>query len=248
MARERFDVFVVGGGGAGSEVAFSLGSHGGYRVALAERDKLGGECNHYGCVPTKAMLASARVAATARDAGRFGVRVPSVAVDFAAVMERVRRIISAQSGAGAKPFEDLGITVLMDEVRVVGEHELEASDGTRFEADRIVLSTGSEAVVPPIDGLADGPYWTNKEAIWSPTSAPASRRAARCRRAWARASRSVSRTRSRHTSAELSIWNSPRAQRRKKVRKTDWTTSSPSTRPASLRLRCCSASRASRMA
>src|SRR6476619_5656842 len=94
---ERFDVFVVGGGGAGSEVAFSLGSQGGMRVALAERDKLGGECNHYGCIPTKTMLASARVAASARNAARFGVRVASVEVDFPAVMERVRRIISAQS-------------------------------------------------------------------------------------------------------------------------------------------------------
>jgi pyruvate/2-oxoglutarate dehydrogenase complex dihydrolipoamide dehydrogenase (E3) component len=174
MARERFDVFVVGGGGAGSEVAFSLGSRRDMRVAIAERDKLGGECNHYGCVPTKAMLASARVAAGARDAGRFGVRVPSVEVDFGAVMDRVRRIISAQSGEGPKPFEDLGITVVMDDVRLTGPHELEAADGTVFEADRIVLATGSEAVVPPIDGLADGPYWTNKEAIWSPSEPPAS--------------------------------------------------------------------------
>src|SRR3954468_12876343 len=115
MAPERFDVFVVGGGGAGSEVAVSLGTHGGMRVAIAERDKLGGECNHYGCVPTKAMLASARVAASARGAGRFGVRVPSVEVDFGAVMDRVRRIIAAQSGDGAKPFEDRGVTVVQDE-------------------------------------------------------------------------------------------------------------------------------------
>ena len=171
---ERFDVFVVGGGGAGSEVAFPLGSHGGMRVAIAERDKLGGECNHYGCVPTKAMLASARVAASARDAERFGVRVPSVEVDFPAVMERVRRIISSQSGEGAKPFEDQGITVVMDEVRLVGPHELEAADGTRYEADRIVLATGSEPTLPPMDGLADGPYWTNKEAIWSPSEPPTS--------------------------------------------------------------------------
>src|SRR5437773_7464781 len=107
---ERFDVFVIGGGGTGSEVAFRL-AEAGMRVAIAERDKLGGECNHYGCVPTKAMLASARVASTARGAGRFGVRVPSVRVDFGAVMDRVRAIIAAQSGEGAKPFEERGITV-----------------------------------------------------------------------------------------------------------------------------------------
>jgi pyruvate/2-oxoglutarate dehydrogenase complex dihydrolipoamide dehydrogenase (E3) component len=62
----------------------------------------------------------------------------------------------------------------MDEVRLVGPHELEASDGTRHEADRIALATGSEATVPPVDGLAEGPYWTNKEAIWKPTRPPGS--------------------------------------------------------------------------
>ena len=72
---DRFDVFVIGGGGTGSEVAFRLGGEG-MRVAIAERDRLGGECNFYGCVPTKVMLRSAKIAALARDAGRFGVRIP----------------------------------------------------------------------------------------------------------------------------------------------------------------------------
>ena len=90
---ESFDVFVIGGGGTGSEVAFSLARHGGLRVGIAERDRLGGECNNYGCVPTKAMLASAKVAAAARAADRYGVRVPSVEVDFPAVIRRARQII-----------------------------------------------------------------------------------------------------------------------------------------------------------
>ena len=68
-------MFVIGGGGTGSEIAFSLARRaGGLRVGIAERDKLGGECNHYGCVPTKTMLASAKVAASARNAGRYGTR------------------------------------------------------------------------------------------------------------------------------------------------------------------------------
>ena len=68
---ERFDVFVIGGGGTGSEVAFSLAGESDLRIGIAERDKLGGECNHYGCVPTKAMLASAKAAASARGAGKY---------------------------------------------------------------------------------------------------------------------------------------------------------------------------------
>jgi pyruvate/2-oxoglutarate dehydrogenase complex dihydrolipoamide dehydrogenase (E3) component len=172
---ERFDVFVIGGGGTGSEVAFSLkGRAAGLRVGIAERDKLGGECNHYGCVPTKAMLASAKVAATARNAGRYGVGVPSVEVDFPAVMQRVRRIIDSQSGEGPKPFEEQGISVFLQEARLIGPNEIELADGTRIEADRIVLATGSEAAVPSIDGLRGGPFWTNKEAIWSATEVPSS--------------------------------------------------------------------------
>src|SRR2546421_890839 len=172
---ERFDVFVIGGGGTGSEVAFSLaGSGAGLRVGIAERDKLGGECNNYGCVPTKAMLASAKVAASARGADRYGVRVPSVEVDFPAVMRRVREIIDSQSGEGAKPFEEQGIRVFLQEARLLGERRVELADGTEIEADRIVLATGTEAAIPPIDGLRDGPYWTNKEAIWSPKEGPAS--------------------------------------------------------------------------
>lgn len=171
---ERFDVFVIGGGGTGSEVAFSLSRRSKLRIGLAERDKLGGECNHYGCVPTKVMLRSAKVAAWARDASRFGVRIPDVEVDFGAVMERARSIIDASSGGGAKPFEEQGITVLFDEVRLVGPHRLETAAGEMIESDNIVLATGSEPTAPPIEGLAGAPYWTNKEAIWSPKEVPGS--------------------------------------------------------------------------
>ncbi|MGZ5351620.1 MAG: dihydrolipoyl dehydrogenase family protein [Actinomycetota bacterium] len=171
---ERVDVFVIGGGGTGSEVAFRLGRGSGLRVALAERDRLGGECNHYGCVPTKVMLRSAKIANLARDAGRFGVTVPSVDVDLRAVQRRAREVVAAQSNEGALPFERVGITVHLQEARLVGEHRVELADGTQVEAGRVVLATGSEPTMPPIPGLADGPVWTNREAIWAPDRPPES--------------------------------------------------------------------------
>jgi pyruvate/2-oxoglutarate dehydrogenase complex dihydrolipoamide dehydrogenase (E3) component len=171
---ERFDVFVIGGGGTGSEVAFQLARRSGLRVALAERDRLGGECNHYGCVPTKVMLRSAKIARLARDAGRFGVRIPSVEVDLRAVQQRARDIVENQSGEGAAPFERVGVTVFLQEARLIGERRIELADGTVVVADRVVLATGTEATVPPIPGLREGPYWTNREAIWSPEVPPGS--------------------------------------------------------------------------
>jgi pyruvate/2-oxoglutarate dehydrogenase complex dihydrolipoamide dehydrogenase (E3) component len=169
---ERFDIFVIGGGGTGSEVAFQLARRSRLRVALAERHLLGGECNHYGCVPTKVMLRSARIARLARDGARFGVHVPGVEVDLPEVQRRARRVIREQSGQGAEPFERVGVTVHLQEARLVGERRIELADGTLVEADRVVLATGTEATAPPIPGLSTGPYWTNREAIWSPTRPP----------------------------------------------------------------------------
>src|SRR5881392_1991481 len=87
-----YDLVVVGGGTAG--LVCAAGAAGlGARVALVERHRLGGDCLNYGCVPSKALLRCARAAAEARRAADFGVRVPGpVAVDFAAVMERMRRL------------------------------------------------------------------------------------------------------------------------------------------------------------
>jgi pyruvate/2-oxoglutarate dehydrogenase complex dihydrolipoamide dehydrogenase (E3) component len=171
---ERFDVFVIGGGGTGSEVAYRLAKRSELRVAIAERDKLGGECNHYGCVPTKVMLRSAKIARLARDASRFGVGVPSVEIDLPVIQRRAREVIDAGSGEGARPFEDVGIAVYLQQARLVGDRRIELEDGTQVEADRVVFATGTETAVPSIAGLADGPYWTNREAIWGPDAPPSS--------------------------------------------------------------------------
>ena len=171
---KRFDVFVIGGGGTGSEVAFSLSRRSKLKIGLAERDKLGGECNHYGCVPTKVMLKSAKVAASARTAGKYGVTTGAVDVDFPAVMRRAKQIIDGFSGGGARPFVEQGIEVLFDEARLVGPRRVELASGEHIEAEHIVLATGTDPTAPPIEGLEGAPYWTNKEAIWGSDHVPSS--------------------------------------------------------------------------
>ena len=169
----RYEAFIIGGGAAGSEAAFRL-AEAGIKVGLAERGELGGECNHYGCVPTKVMLRAAHRAFEAREADRFGVNGCSAEVDLAAVQARARSVIQEMSGEGAAPFERAGITVLPVEARIIGDSSVELADGTRFSCDRIILATGTRPEVPDIQGLADEPYWTNKEAVWAPTEVPSS--------------------------------------------------------------------------
>jgi mercuric reductase len=97
------------------------------------------------------MLRSAKIAAEARDAGRFGVRIDGgVEVDLQAVRQRARDVVEAQSGEGAAPFERIGIRVLLEEARLTREHVIETASGERIHADRVVLATGTEATVPPI--------------------------------------------------------------------------------------------------
>ena len=170
---ERFDAFVIGGGAAGSEAAFRL-AKGGLRVGLAERNRLGGECNHDGCVPTKVMLRAAQLAHAAAHAEGSGVSVPKVDVDLAAVQARARRVIDQLSGDGAASFQRAGIIVFGQEAQLRGPHDIELADGRTLRCGRIVLATGTEPEIPRIPGLTDGPFWTNHEAIWDRSTVPSS--------------------------------------------------------------------------
>src|SRR3982074_2470352 len=91
VSEAHYDVFIIGGGQAGIPLAGALVKSG-RRVALAERKNLGASCVNFGCTPTKAAIASARVAHLARRASEFGLRIPTVEVDFAAVIRRARSL------------------------------------------------------------------------------------------------------------------------------------------------------------
>ena len=126
----RYHLVVVGGGTAG--LVCAAGAAGlGARVALVERDLLGGDCLNVGCVPSKAVLRAARAAAEVRTAGRFGVRTGDVAVDFPAVMERMRRLRSELSGHdSAARFRGLGVDVYLGSGRFTGKDTVEVAGKT----------------------------------------------------------------------------------------------------------------------
>ena len=144
----------------------------GAKVALVERALMGGDCLNVGCVPSKAIIAAARMAAAVRRAGEFGTNVPSgVSVDFAAVMERMRRLRAEISPHdSARRFEELGVDIYFGEGRFVDSGTLEVN-GTRLEFKRAVIATGSRAAVPPVPGLDSIEYLTN-ETLFSLTELP----------------------------------------------------------------------------
>ena len=158
---ERYDVLIVGGGQAGPALAHGL-AKAGRGVALAERKDLGGSCVNFGCTPTKAAVASARLAHDARRASEFGLRIPSVHVDFAAVL-RTARDIALESRHGLE--RSFGGT---DNPRLLRGHaRMTGRDGDRFRvtvgerdvlASQVVLDTGTRTFVPPIEGLDRVPF------------------------------------------------------------------------------------------
>lgn len=186
--KRPYHLVVIGAGTAGLVTA--AGAAGlGARVALIERELMGGDCLNVGCVPSKALISSARVAATLRRSEKFGVtsaesssaNVPDV--DFAKVMQRMREKRASISPAdSAKRFQDLGVDVFFGDAQFVGDGKIQIGTNTEsnrepkdrsqeIEYRRAVIATGARASAPSIPGLEDVNYLTN-ESLFSLTELP----------------------------------------------------------------------------
>ena len=163
------DICVIGAGSGGLSVAAAAAQFG-VDVVLIEKAKMGGDCLNYGCVPSKAMIASAKRARMMRDASPFGIAAVEPRIDPAGVHEHVHGVIAEIAPHDSvERFTGLGVRVIQAPARFIDPQTVEAGD-YHIKARRFVVSTGSSPGTPPIPGLDKVPYFTN-ETIFDNTKA-----------------------------------------------------------------------------
>ena len=166
-----YNLVVIGAGTAGlvtAAIAAGLGA----RVALIERNLMGGDCLNVGCVPSKALIRASRARIDAEEASRFGVALSTdITQDFSAVMKRMRRIRSELSHVdSAQRFKELGVDVYIGEGQFVGPDSV-AVGKTVLKFSRATICTGARAAVPTINGLEQAGFLTN-ESVFSLNTLP----------------------------------------------------------------------------
>ncbi len=161
MSRIKTDVLIIGAGSGGLSVAAGAAQMGA-DVVLLEGHKMGGDCLNYGCVPSKALIASGKAAYGQQHSAQYGVADAVGTVDYAAAKDHVADVIAQIAPVDSQErFEGFGINVIREFGRFISADEVQAGD-TVIKARRIVIATGSSPLVPPIPGLDKVPYETNE--------------------------------------------------------------------------------------
>lgn len=169
---DRFDrnLIVIGAGSAGLVTAY-IAAATKASVTLIEKHKMGGDCLNTGCVPSKTLIKSARIAHDARRGERFGIETSAVKVDFPAVMERVQSVIKTiEPHDSVERYTDLGVDCVTGEARIVDPWRVEVN-GRTLTARNIVIATGARPFVPSIPGIDQVPYYTS-DTVWELRQAP----------------------------------------------------------------------------
>ena len=161
MEKIKADLLIIGAGSAGLSVAAGA-SQMGANVVLLEAHKMGGDCLNFGCVPSKALIASGKAAYGQAHASQYGVRDQAPVVDYAQAMDHVADVIAQIEPMDSQDrFEGFGVRVIREKGRFVSADTVEAGDH-QITARRIIIATGSSPLVPPIPGLDTVPYDTNE--------------------------------------------------------------------------------------
>src|SRR2546427_9343350 len=172
----RFDrnLVVIGAGSAGLVSAY-IAAAVKAKVTLIEKDKMGGDCLNTGCVPSKAVIESARLVAQAKRPGEFGFKAMQVDFDFADVMERVQRVVrTVEPHDSVERYTQLGVECLLGEAKITSPWtvEVKTATGVRVLSTRaIVIAAGARPFVPPIPGLAEAGCLTS-DTVWTLRSLP----------------------------------------------------------------------------
>ncbi len=156
-----YNVIIIGAGTAGLVTAAGTAGLGG-RVALIERNLMGGDCLNFGCVPSKALISSARLIQRIRESEKWGLDRQEPQFAFEKVFERMRaRRARIAPNDSQERFELLGVDVFHGEARFVSPYEIEVN-GQKLRAKNFVIATGSRAVIPKVEGIENVPYFTNE--------------------------------------------------------------------------------------
>ena len=166
MAQFDFDIGILGAGSAGLTAASGAAKFGA-KTLLIEKEKMGGDCLHYGCVPSKTLIQTAKVRSLMRNAEFWGLpKTDLPPVDFRAVRSRIQSVIDTiQQHDSPERFCSLGVRVEFGEPEFSDEHTVRIG-GASFSARSWLIATGSSPAIPPIPGLADTPYLTNRELFY----------------------------------------------------------------------------------
>jgi pyruvate/2-oxoglutarate dehydrogenase complex dihydrolipoamide dehydrogenase (E3) component len=167
MSQHEYDIGIIGGGAAGLTTASGAAQLGAKVILIEQEDRLGGDCLHYGCVPSKTLIKSAHVYHQMKHAPAFGLPLVDLPpVDFRQVANRIRSVVDTiQQHDSEERFCRLGAKVVFGQPRFVDEHAVTLS-GKTISAAKWVIATGSSPAVPPIPGLAGTPHLTNKEIFY----------------------------------------------------------------------------------
>jgi len=160
---QKFDLIVIGGG-SGMDVANKSAEHG-LKVAIVEKDKMGGTCLNRGCIPSKLLLHSADVAETIQRANLFGINVHEFSVDYKKIIERVNGIIDPESEQIRNAFDHIDNPKLFPvECKFVGRNIIQVGSET-ITAEKILIACGARPSIPKIPGLEGSGFITSNEAL-----------------------------------------------------------------------------------